>query len=49
MIPAALFYDDTLQPAAENVSLIAWSALPNPAMPILFCGVETLEDWIEEV
>jgi hypothetical protein len=49
MVPAALFYDDTLQPAAKDVGLIQWSGLPNPRIPILFRGCETHEDWIEEV
>jgi hypothetical protein len=49
MVPAALFYEDTLQPAAQDVSLIAWSGLPNPKIPILFHGCETEEDWIDEV
>ncbi len=49
MVPAALFYEDTLQPAAQDVSLIEWSGLPNSDIPILFRGCETEEDWIEEV
>ena len=48
MIPAALFYEDTLQPAAQDVSLLEWHGLPNPEIPILFQGVETGEEWIEE-
>ena len=49
MVPAALFYEDTLEPAAEDVSLIHWSGLPNPNIPIVLCGCETPDDWIEEV
>lgn len=48
MISAALFYEDTLVPAAQDVSLLTWSGLPNPDIPILFRGCETEEDWIEE-
>ena len=48
MIPAALFYEDTLEPAAQDVSLIQWSGLPNTNIPILFRGCETDEDWVEE-
>jgi hypothetical protein len=49
MVPAALFYEDTLQPAAKDVQLIKWTGLPNPKIPIVFRGCETDEDWIEEV
>ena len=48
MVPAALFYDDTLEPAAQDVSLVKWGGLPNPSIPILFRGCETDEDWIGE-
>jgi hypothetical protein len=49
MVPAALFYEDSLEPAAKDVKLIEWSGLPNPKIPILFRGSRALEDWIEEV
>lgn len=49
MVPAALFYEDTLQPAARDVSLIQWSGLPNPRIPILFQGTDTEEHWVDEV
>jgi hypothetical protein len=49
MVPAALFYEDTLKPAATDVKLIQWSGLGNPNIPILFRGCESEEDWIEEV
>ena len=48
MIPAVLFYEDTLQPAAMDVSLMKWHGLPNPKIPIAFIGCETDDDWIEE-
>lgn len=43
-----MFYDDTLIPAAKDVSLISWSQLPNPQIPILFEGCETDESWVDE-
>ena len=49
MVPAALFYEDSLIASAQNVHLVKWSRLPNPKIPILFQGVETEENWIEEV
>ena len=48
MIPASLFYDDSLKASANDVQLVKWSGLPNPKIPILFAGTETEEDWIEE-
>jgi hypothetical protein len=49
MVPAALFYDDSLIASAQDVSLVTWSRLPNARIPILFQGCETEENWIEEV
>ncbi|WWD04020.1 hypothetical protein V865_002083 [Kwoniella europaea PYCC6329] len=49
MIPAALFYDDTLIPAARDVELLKWQGFPNPNIPILFYGCEGEENWIDEV
>ena len=48
MVPAALFYNDTLIASATDVKLIQWSGLPNPRIPILFQGCETEEAWIDE-
>nr|XP_019043149.1 hypothetical protein I302_07720 [Kwoniella bestiolae CBS 10118]OCF22079.1 hypothetical protein I302_07720 [Kwoniella bestiolae CBS 10118] len=49
MVPAAMFYNDTLVPAAKNVDLLKWKDLPNPKIPILFQGCEGAEDWIDEL
>ena len=48
MVPAALFYNDTLIASATDVSLLNWSRLPNPRIPILFQGCESEESWIDE-
>lgn len=48
MVPAALFYNDTLIASASDVNLIKWSGLPNPRIPILFQGCESEESWIDE-
>jgi helicase MOV-10 len=48
MVPAALFYNDTLIASATDVKLIEWSGLPNPRIPILFQGCESEESWIDE-
>ena len=48
MVPSSMFYHDTLVPSARNVSLIEWSQLPNPRIPILFQGCETKERGIDE-
>ncbi|WWC71188.1 uncharacterized protein I206_105141 [Kwoniella pini CBS 10737] len=48
MIPAAMFYDDTLIPVARDVELLRWRGLPNPKIPILFHGCEGEENWIDE-
>nr|XP_019000047.1 uncharacterized protein I203_07582 [Kwoniella mangroviensis CBS 8507]OCF63508.1 hypothetical protein I203_07582 [Kwoniella mangroviensis CBS 8507] len=49
MIPAALFYEDTLIPSARDVELLKWQGFPNPRIPILFHGCEGEENWIDEV
>lgn len=49
MVPATMFYSDTLEAAAKDVSLIQWSGLPNPKIPIAFYGNDTEESWIDEV
>lgn len=48
MVPAALFYEDSLVASAQDVRLVKWSQLPNPTIPILFAGCESKEDWIDE-
>ncbi|KAK1921912.1 P-loop containing nucleoside triphosphate hydrolase protein [Papiliotrema laurentii] len=48
MVPAALFYEDSLVASAQDVRLVKWSQLPNPTIPILFAGCESEEDWIDE-
>jgi len=48
MAPSALFYADTLQPAAKDVSLIKWSGLVNPDIPVVFKGCETEDSTIDE-
>lgn len=48
MVPAALFYNDSLIASATDVDLLKWSGLPNPRIPILFQGCETEESWIDE-
>ena len=49
MVPAGLFYEDSLIASAKDVHLVKWSKLPNPKIPILFQGCETEENWIDEV
>ncbi|WWC89628.1 uncharacterized protein L201_004553 [Kwoniella dendrophila CBS 6074] len=48
MIPAAMFYEDTLIPSARDVKLLEWKDLPNAKLPILFQGCEGEENWIDE-
>lgn len=49
MLPSTLFYSDTLIPCApQTVHLQEWEGLPNKKMPILFEGIESKEEWIEE-
>lgn len=48
MVPAALFYNDTLIASAADVNLLQWSGLPNPRIPILFQGCDSEESWIDE-
>lgn len=48
MVPAALFYDDSLIPSASDLQLIQWSGLPNPKIPILFQGCDSEDDCIED-
>ncbi|KIL67986.1 hypothetical protein M378DRAFT_122302 [Amanita muscaria Koide BX008] len=47
MPPSAIFYDDSLEPFADN-GTISWSKLPNPALPLLFIGHNGLEDCTDE-
>lgn len=44
MVPASLFYNDTLIASASNVSMFPWTQLPNPRIPILFQGNDS-EEW----
>lgn len=48
LLPSTLFYDDDLEPVAD-VPLCKWAGLPNPKLPMLIRGVETEDDWVEEV
>lgn len=48
MPPSALFYNDTLEPCAQNGTII-WSELPNPKLPLAFFGHEYSEEWLDEV
>lgn len=48
LVSSTLFYDDVLEPVA-NVPASRWDGLPNKRIPILIKGVESDEDWIDEV
>lgn len=47
MPPSAIFYNDTLQPYAQN-GKISWSGLPNPRLPLKFIGTDALEKSTDE-
>ncbi|KAJ7270752.1 P-loop containing nucleoside triphosphate hydrolase protein [Mycena haematopus] len=47
MNASTLFYDDTLVPCAVN-GTISWSRLPNPRLPLLFIGSESIEECVDE-
>jgi hypothetical protein len=49
MVPSAMFYQDRLIPAAQDVKLMRWSQMPNPNIPILFRGSDSEEYCIDEV
>jgi superfamily I DNA and/or RNA helicase len=48
LLPSTIFYNDILEPVAD-IALSRWNGLPNPAFPMLIRGVESEEDWIDEV
>jgi len=47
MPPSAIFYDDSLQPCAQNGS-VRWSSLPNPQLPLVFIGNISEEQSVDE-
>jgi len=47
MPPSAMFYNDILQPYAQN-GKISWSGLPNPRLPLKFIGTDALEKSTDE-
>ncbi|KAJ6463413.1 P-loop containing nucleoside triphosphate hydrolase protein [Mycena sanguinolenta] len=47
MNASTLFYDDALVPCAVN-GTISWSGLPNPRLPLLFIGSESVEECVDE-
>jgi hypothetical protein len=48
LLPSTIFYDDSLEPVAK-VALSQWADLPNKRLPMLIKGIESDEDWIDEV
>jgi helicase MOV-10 len=48
LLPSTLFYDDTLEPKA-NARIPDWNWLPNRKLPVAIRGLESEEDWVEEV
>jgi hypothetical protein len=48
MPPSAIFYDDSLEPCAQNGS-VCWSGLPNPNLPLVFIGSSFEEQSVDEV
>lgn len=48
MPPSAIFYNDSLEPCANN-GVINWSGLPDPRLPLIFIGSEAKEDDVDEV
>jgi hypothetical protein len=48
MPPSAIFYDDALEPFAQNGS-VSWSGLPNPQLPLAFIGSSSEEQSVDEV
>jgi len=47
MPPSAIFYDDSLEPCAQNGTIV-WSTLPNPRLPLVFLGCATDEASVDE-
>ena len=48
MPPSTIFYDDRLQPCAQN-GTVSWSRLPNSQLPLVFFGSDSEEASIDEV
>jgi hypothetical protein len=48
MPPSAIFYDDSLEPCAQN-GAISWTGLPNSEFPLVFIGNDSDEESIDEV
>lgn len=48
MPPSAIFYDDSLEPCAQN-GTISWTGLPNSEFPLVFVGNDSDEESIDEV
>lgn len=48
MTPSALFYDDSLEPCADN-GFVHWSGLFNKHLPFKFIGHDKPEDCNDEV
>jgi superfamily I DNA and/or RNA helicase len=48
MPPSAIFYEDSLEPYANN-GIIAWSGLPNGKLPLIFIGHQNGEETVDEV
>jgi hypothetical protein len=48
MPPSTIFYNDTLEPYAQN-GVVSWSRLPNPDLPLIFFGSDTDELSVDEV
>ncbi|KDQ10524.1 hypothetical protein BOTBODRAFT_640203 [Botryobasidium botryosum FD-172 SS1] len=47
MPPSAIFYDDTLEPCAQNGTIV-WPGLPNPDLPLVFLGCATADASLDE-
>ncbi|KAJ3505597.1 hypothetical protein NLJ89_g7334 [Agrocybe chaxingu] len=47
MPPSAIFYNDTLEPCAENGKVV-WKGLSNPDLPLKFIGDESPEESSDE-
>lgn len=48
MPPSAIFYDDSLEPCAQN-GTITWTGLPNAKLPFIFIGCSSEEKSVDEV
>lgn len=48
MPPSTIFYDDMLQPCAQN-GTVSWSRLPNSQLPLVFFESDSEETSIDEV